>query len=507
MESSCGGVAGIVRSTLRKTMNILLVIADSLRADALGCYGSPIARTPHIDALAAAGLRFETCYSTSPLCVPARAQILSGQHSHQTGNLLNPAWVYHTGDPVEVDGVCLDAGVPTLAELLVERDYFTAHLGKNHFYPRHKPYGFQHLEQCDFYGRHVYELDDYYLFLKGRGYGNLFRDAFGRVDASGGAVGVMRPEFGLPDRLCPHVSRLPAELQTTPWLGERVRTTLRAAPKERPFFLVASFYAPHDPYCVSAPDDRLIDPAAVRLPTQPAHLQPSAAVSGEQSLRVDVPEAVWRKNTAHYHANVHLIDREVGRMVDELKTLGRYEDTLILVTADHGETLGEHGIWGKNLLYEDCARIPLVCHHGGGGTAVGVTGETATLLDLFPTILAAACAPLPDVRLAGRALRLDGLCPADGRTVFGELANGVAQFFVRQGAWKYIRLEKDGLCELYDLARDPSELDNLSSTHPGKAREMDALLSAWLEAEQPHWRQRVPNLRVDWRALMARSHL
>lgn len=490
-------------------MNVVLVLADSLRMDALGCYGNPHARTPCIDALAGRGLCFDTCYSTSPLCVPARAQLLTGKHCHETGNLRNPAWQYHTTRPVEVDGVCLEPGAVTLPALLSQQDFYTAHLGKNHFYPRQNMMGFHHMEQCDFYGRHVHEMDDYYLFLKAKGYEHLFQDSFGRVGGPGGSVGILREEFGLVDRLCPYVSKLPAELQATPWLGERARAFLRRTPPSLPFFLVVSFYAPHDPYCVSEPHDQLIDPADIPLPPLPEDLQPSAMHRGEQTLRQVLPEDIWRRNIAHYLANVSLIDREVGGIVDVLKQEGRHEDTLLIVTSDHGDTLGEHGIWGKNLLYEDCARVPLIFHHGGDAIAAGRTSETATLLDLYPTILAQAGTALPPARLAGHALDLTGAhAERDSRVVFGELANSAhPQYFVRQDRWKLIRLEGCDLHELYDLDRDPNELHNLAHERPEKVAELDGLLSAWLESEAPFWMHPLPDVEIDWEHELRLSHL
>ncbi len=490
-------------------MNVILILADSMRADALGCYGNRYVQTPCIDSLAARGTRFDTCYSTSPLCVPARSQILSGKYCHETGNMENPAWRYHTRRPVEVDGVYLDPTIPTLPSVLTRNDFYTAHLGKNHFYPRHNRLGFHQMEQCDFYGRHVYEIDDYYLFLKKNGCAHLFRDAFGRVDAPGGAEGVVRDEFGLIDRLCPYVSVLPAELQHTPWVGERARSFIRGRPRATPFFLVVSFYAPHDPFCVSAPHDRLIDADEIPLPPVPDELEPSAMHFGEQSLRRRLPDDTWRKNIAHYLANVSLIDREVAGIVEVLKEQGCYEETLIVITSDHGDTLGEHGIWGKNLLYEDCVRIPLIFHHGGGRVSCGVKAETATLLDLYPTILTFTGTPAPETRLAGRAWDLrNDRSESGSRVVFGELANSAhSQYFVRNGKWKLIRLEGVGLRELYDLETDPNELHNLAAESAEKVSELDSLLSAWIESEKPSWRRRLVSNEIDWQRELRLSHL
>ena len=495
----------------KEVTNVILLIADSLRMDGLGCYGNPYAITPHIDALAESGLRFETCYSTSPLCVPARSQMLSGLYCHETGNLANPAWQYHTNQPVEVDGVCFEPEIATLPQILTSQDYCTAHLGKNHFYPRHNRLGFHYMEQSDFYGRWVYEIDDYYLFLKEQGYAHLFKDAFGRMDVVGtGGQGALREEFGHLDRLCPYVSKLPAKLQTTPWLGERARAFIDRHPTGMPFFLVVSFYAPHDPYCVSPPHDTMIDWQDIPLPALPEERQPSARLLGEPSLRTVLPEEMWKKNIAHYLANVALIDREVGMLVERLKERKLYENTLLIITGDHGDTLGEHRIWGKNLLYEACTRVPLIFHHGGGRIATGNTRVTATLLDLFPTILEQTNTPLPDARVAGHALRLDTTQTSDdNRVLIGELANSEhPQYFVRKGRWKLIFLDGHQQFELYDLAEDPGELDNLAESRQDKVHELHVILQDWMEAEALHWMPQVPGIdKVDTSHECELSHL
>ena len=421
----------------------------------------------------------------------------------------NPGWRSHTKHPVEVDGVYFEPDVATLPAMLSMQDYYTGHLGKNHFYPRHNMMGFHHMEQCDFYGRHVYELDNYYQFLKANGCEHLFRDAFGRVDGPGGATGILRPEFGLLDRLCPYVSEVPDQLQSTPWLGNRATAFIESAPADRPFFLTVSFYAPHDPYCVSKPNDTMIDQSNISLPELPAELQPSAMHTGEQSLRQRIPDDIWRKNIAHYLANVSLIDREVGNIIETLKRRNTFKDTLIIVSSDHGDTLGEHHIWGKNLLYEDCARVPLIFHHGGGQIAHGISGQIATLLDLFPTILAQTGVPGPRSRLAGRALNLTSINTSeDTRVVFGELANSqFPQFFVRSGDWKLIRLEGHNLHELYNLSQDPDELFNLASDKPETVSKLNGMLDDWLVAERPFWMNRLENIEVDLERELRLSHL
>jgi arylsulfatase A-like enzyme len=273
---------------------------------------------------------------------------------------------------------------------------------------------------------------------------------------------------------------------------------------------VTSFYAPHDPYCVSKPNDTLVDWKSTDLPPLPEGLQPSAQFVGEQSLRTVLPDEIWKKNIAHYLANIALIDREVGKMVRVLKEQGLYENTIIVITSDHGDTLGEHRIWGKNLMYECCARVPLVVHHGSGNTARGVTRETATLLDLFPTLLQQAGVHPGDDRIAGRALDLNSAAASpDDRMVIGELGNSAyPQYFIRQESWKLIYLEGYPAWELYNLAEDPGELNDLSESAPGMREQLFEILQAWLAAEAPHTRPVVPEAnRVDTSELCRRSHL
>ena len=492
--------------------NVVFIIADSLRADGVGCYGNPRVPTPNLDALAERGLRFETAYSTSPLCVPARSQLLTGKYCHETGNLCNPAWQYHVREPVEVDGVFLAPEVPTLPQLLNACDYRTAHLGKSHFSPKHNPMGNAYMEQADFYGRRVYEHDAYYQFLKAHGQAELFRDAFGRVDTWGtGGGGAIREEFGYVDRLCPVVSKLPAELQYTPWLGGRAVEFIGHQPADQPFYLFVSFYAPHDPYCVSPPFDELIDWRSIPLPPIPEQCPPNLRLAGEgHGHDVVLPEAMWKKNIAHYLANVAMIDIEVGRIVRQLKERGLYEQTLIIFTSDHGDTLGEQRHWGKNLMYESCTRIPLIFHHGGGRVATGLTQRIATLLDLMPTILDFTGCELPDTRLVGEALDLGQVQhEADDRVVIGELGNSPKpQYFVRDGNWKAIFHEDQTACELFNLAGDPNELNNLAESESQQAADLRRQLDDWLAAERPHVRPKRDDLAaVDFKEMLRQSHL
>ena len=174
-----------------------------------------------------------------------------------------------------------------------------------------------------------------YLFLKEKGYAHLHKDAFGRMDEVGtGGGGAIRKSFNLVDRLCPYVSELPANLQTTPWIGGRARNFIAKQSAKKPFFLTVSFYAPHDPYCVSRPHDKLVDWNSIDLPTLPKDIQPSACHVGEQSLRTVLPDEIWKKNIAHYLANVSLIDEEVGALVRQLQEQGLYENTVILFTLE-----------------------------------------------------------------------------------------------------------------------------------------------------------------------------
>ena len=209
-------------------------------------------------------------------------------------------------------------------------------------------------------------------------------------------------------------------------------------------------------------------------------------------------------------ANVALIDDEVGSIIDTLKKAALYENTLILVTSDHGDTLGEHRIWGKNLMYECCARIPLIAHHGGGKIGRGNSQETATLLDIYPTLLREAGIDFTGTRLAGKPLHLASpVTEPDHRTVIGELGNSRhPQYFIREGDWKLIYLDGIHARELYNLRDDPRELQDLSGKEPSVCARLLKTLERWLAKEKPYIRSAVPGAdEVDMAELCRRSNL
>lgn len=473
--------------------NIILFLPDQMRGDCFGAAGHPVVQTPNIDELAAKGVRFRNAFSPSPLCVPARAQILSGRWGHETGNRWdNRSWKYRTETPIDADGVILDPDVLTLGHALTQAGYVTGTIGKCHFYPRLNPLGFMVREDGQSSGC-VPAADDAYLrFLQEQDCADLWLDGFGKLSQVD--PNPVRPGQDRSYRLLPYVSSLPRDLQFTQWCGDRTLAFLERFAEERPVFVQVGFHAPHDPYCVSPPDDSRYDWRSIDLPPLPDNPGdfPSWRWKGEAYGMIDpgdpVPDEEMKRNWAHYLANIAFVDEQVGRVIDMLQRKGLYDNTLLIFASDHGDHMGQHYRYGKSTFFEESIHVPMVCS-GGAVTRRGVADELVTLMDLFPTILNAAGCDVPDDLRDSQPLDLVDGSPAAGRTfVFGELGEGErAQYMVRSATHKYIRHPAQRAEEFFDLAADPLELRNLAGAGCAELERMRSELDSWCAESRPRF--------------------
>lgn len=507
-----------------KQPNILLILVDQMRADCTGYAGHPVVRTPSIDALAARGTWFANAFSTSPLCVPARAQLLTGRWGHETANRFhNDSWRYRESDPVADNGVIVDPQVATGPELLTLGGYATAAIGKCHYYPRLNPYGFTHRENGQATGRYMDEDDEYLAFLRNRGYEHLHMDSFG-VPPDG--YNAKRPNDSRTPRILPYVCDLPAELQFTRWCTDRSIEFLKRHQSPRPFFLQVGYHAPHDPYCVSPPYDKLYDVDDMRPPfgvSEAVQGQPSFQYSGDRyskgSMIGELTEEEHRLNWAYYLANVTFIDEQVGRLLVQLDEQGLAENTIVIFTSDHGDHMGDHGLYGKSTFWEESIRVPLVIAGPGSDSSASGAGaspevhgrgvstdagprrsdDLVTLMDLFPTTLAVAGLEIPDDLRDAEPLLPRGAARSNHRRyIFGELGEGTnIRYMVRSRDFKYIVHPAQGAEELYDLAADPNELSNLlenpRDSH-GVIRELRGELKRWIASADGHVHPLVPSM-------------
>lgn len=427
--------------------NILLIMADQLAAPFLSFHGGP-AVTPHLDRLAADATVFDSAYSNSPLCAPARFAMMSGRLNSRIGAYDNASE--------------FAASIPTFAHHLRAAGYQTSLVGKMHFVGPDQLHGFEERLTTDIYPADFGWTPDW------SDPDERFDWWFHNMDSVVHAgVADVSNQLDFDDEVG-HVA--------TRKLRDLARTD-----DTRPWMLTVSFTHPHDPY-VAREEFWDLYPNGVPMPTvteiPEAELDPHSRRL-RRVIAADVTqvsdEQVQRARRA-YLANVSYVDRHVGALLETLRRHRMDDDTLVVFTSDHGDMLGERGLWYKMSFFEHASRIPLVVRMPGGGSAEGsrsparLSGHVG-LLDLAPTLLdVAGCAP--DDQMDGESLlpliRDGSADPAGsggsgGRTVVGEYfgEGSIAPIFMlRRDRWKFVWSEPDG-AQLYDLDDDPSERRNL----------------------------------------------
>ena len=442
--------------------HIVLITCDELRKDALSCYGNRVIETPHLDALAARGTRFERAYTNSPWCLPSRCSLATGLYPHRNGSYSN------------FRDIPLDAEIPNIYSLLRGAGYHTAHIGKCHYAPvpydqtrpdatlpydafrdYYRRLGIDHLALQDDKQVSVWFMDDYARELDAAGHLAAYRDATWKRDNA--------KVFAFPG---------PAEWHPDSWVGRKSAEYIERYDRQKPLFLWVSFSGPHYPF--DAPeayfnrvdmsaDARVFalgefdDPSRIHSATY--HGGSTGAIDGlgqaPAGATKNYSDNYWHDLRRSYFANVAQIDDYVGRVLASLEA--RFDDDgLIVFTADHGEMLGNHGLWGKNnCAYEDVWNVPLIVKSPDDNEA-RTSAALCMLVDLLPTCLAAA--RLPHSFCDGIPLG-DRASSGGADYVFAE---GEGFLAVSDGRWKLARVAQGERqhTELIDLATDPHELVN-----------------------------------------------
>jgi choline-sulfatase len=443
--------------------NILLIISDQQRFDWLGCDGTPGVETPAIDALAARGVRFTNCITTAPLCTPARIGLATGLLPHRIGAL---------------EETYLPAGATTYYQRLRDADYRVGAVGKIDLAKR-DPYngpkgnrpstyrwGFTdpvEIEGKMHAGGSPTPRGPYGLWLDERGlYAGFHADYRRRLE-------VIYREHGGPEAWADSI--LPADAFADVYVGDRAVQWLEEVPDYLPWHLFVSFVGPHDPFDPPTSfADRFRDapmPAAV----EDDELRGKPAWTADYRWQVDGDDIVIARR--QYTAAVAVIDEQVDRILRALDQLGHADDTIVFFASDHGEMLGDHGLFQKHVPYEGALRVPLMA--AGPGIPSGLVNESIVELpDLNPTICELAGLdpqPLLDARSFVPVLRDPALSHREA---------GVSELttfrLVRTRAEKLV-LGSDGFRELYDLESDPGELENLAGSAPDLERRLEQQLA------------------------------
>lgn len=446
--------------------NIVMIWTDEQRADSMACYGNTHVQTPNLNRLADQSVVFEHAYCTQPLCTPSRASILTGLWPHQHRCIRN-------NEP-------LSPSVPTLAEMLPS-EYRCAYYGKWHLGDEViAQRGFS--EWCSiednyrpYYSdpKHLEIFSDYHHFLVRNGFAPDSRAADGARVFGRSTAAVMAERY-----------------TKAAFLGREAARFIREQSSSQPFFLSVNMLEPHMPFVgplndMYDPDELPVGPTFAKKPPADASWRNRFLADryesnghGGFSLRT---EADWRRLRANYYGLVSLVDSAVGDILDALESSGRNEDTIVVYTSDHGEMMGDHGLLGKSVLYEESVRIPLLMQVPGVSPRT-VSGRISQI-DLAPTLLELAETPPPQ-RLSGtsradtvRSTKADlhendvfvewnpSLATDEGEET-GRDADTVRlgrqswQSIISASGWK-LNLSQDDRCELFDLNSDPNEETNL----------------------------------------------
>jgi arylsulfatase A-like enzyme len=438
--------------------NILLIMTDQQALHTLSCYGAPVARSPHIDALAAEGTRFTHACTPCALCTPARASLLTGLYPHGHGVLFN------TGVYSRFDETACGDGLTLYPHRLAAAGYRLGHQGKWHagLTPTATEAGFEGFSLRDYGG--IRHDDTFHRYLDERGlprpqpHFEFVAEGGDPLQSGGNTSGWA--EGDIRSSPCHFITDLTLEQ-----LDE-------FGANDQPFFLGCHYWEPHAPYLPTEDFKDRYNPADIA--EWASFREPAGARSvWHRRMREEIfPGAAqaswkeWAQVVARYYAQAAMIDHEVGRLVAGLKERGLYDDTLIIFASDHGESVGIHGgVFDKGgLAFEELYRIPFIVKPP---TGVGTPGTTCdqwvSLVDLAPTFCETAGTTMPACH--GRDLsplwgdpsavewRDDQLAEDHGHRVM------YAQRILWYQHYKYVFNPADR-DELYDLSTDPAELHN-----------------------------------------------
>jgi len=415
-------------------MNVLLIISDEHSREVAGCYGNPVVRTPNLDALAACGTVFENAYCNSPICVPSRASLATGDYVHRTGYWDSAA--------------AYDGRVPSWHHRARDAGHDAVSIGKLHFRGADDDNGFSEVHHP------IYVVDGV-----GDVHGLLRTEKRAREVARGlaaeagrGASSYTRFDMKVADA-------------TVRWIRERASRS-----DGRPWVLFSSLLSPH--YPLTAPGEfydlyahvDVPPPRLYRKAERPDH--PVIAHYRETWNYDDFFDAErLEAGLKGYYGLCSFLDFQIGRILAALDDSGFADDTLVIYTSDHGESLGNRGLWGKAVMYEESSGVPLLI--SGPGISAGTRCSTpVSLVDVYPTVVESVCGEL-DAReraLPGRSLVALAREQSPDRAVFSEMHDDgsmTGEFMLRQGVWKLVHYVGYPP-QLFDLSTDPFEENDLA---------------------------------------------
>ncbi|MGN0188177.1 MAG: arylsulfatase [Candidatus Cryptobacteroides sp.] len=457
----------------RRHPDIILIMTDQQRADALGCVTDGVVITPNLDSLASEGYLFTSAYSSTPSSTPARAGLLTGCSPWAHGMLGygNQAEVY----PNEMPGMLKQNGYAALA------------VGKMHYYPQNNRRGFD-VVLFDESGRHTtpHFESDYRQWFHSTRFGD-------NPDATGITWNEHRAS----------AYALPEEVHPTRWTADRAVEMIEGYRSDKPMFLKVSFARPHSPY---DPPQRILDRYEGRkaLPASCGDWEPEQwrmekePSSDKNAFIGHFPDSYVENSRLHYYASVTFVDEQIGRVLDALKENGRYDNALIVFISDHGDMLGDHYLWRKTYPYEGSAAVPFIvklpewmetCLPAGSRVDAPVE-----LRDVLPTFLDIAGARQPETMdgmsvlplLTEKSIPWRKYIDLEHARIYWD---GNSWTALTDGHFKYVWLRALGKEQLFFLDADPGETRDLSGVrkYSSVLKEMRSAMKEHLKVRGPQW--------------------
>ncbi len=479
-----------------KRPNIILIMTDQHRYDRLGCMGDPLIQTPHLDGLAHEGVVFDSAYTASPVCGPARAALKSGMYPPGCGVVNN--WV----------------GFRENTELLTHRlqaaGYQTALCGKLHFCPAEASHGFEWRQLHDA-PYSVYANDDchseYIRWLRDNAYRDSAVDPVTLFDEDENA-------FKTNDwfRFIMGSSFRREQDHDTVWTMAQAMRFLDERDVGRPFFLFLSYFGPHQPFAAPSPWGEMYDPDNIALPPQFAAAMddnPVFAVTCDpqaKQFRQLFDLAAYRRILAAYYGQVSMIDHYLGQFITRLKADGLWDDSLVIFCSDHGDHNGAYGLFFKGQMYDSCCRIPLIVKPPCCACPGERRQQIVNLLDLYGTILDAAgdeSWQQPEIEARSLSPLLWGKRAEwanETWAIIGERPE-TNLTMLRRDHMKLIRLARgaeNALYELYDLRDAIPEVRDVyrDPAYAAERAVMKSDLDAWQRAQADKYPRRIVSYRI-----------
>ncbi len=510
--------------------NIVMIMVDQQHPGYFGYAGHPVVRTPHIDKLAKGGLNFTKAYCGNPLCMPSRAGVFTGLTTR--------------GHRARMNGVTLDPDIPTFTDELRKSGYSTKAVGKLHFGSAVKPaeIPLENINTKDFpelalfwktgalkelplpyYGFESVDLANGHSF---GAYGHYLNELNKDFPREAKLLHDATP-LSAPSRAYKLYNRnsfkwaLPEELHPTRWIGDKTVDSIdKAAKDDKPFFIFSSFQDPHPPFAPPAPwcnryEEGEVPAAKTKegeLDKLPPHFrlqrETDIITQGSNGEPMGWTDPYRAECVAHYMGLIEMVDNEVGKIMASLKKNGVERNTIVIFTADHGEAVGDHGMWGKGPYHIDSViRVPFIVSAPGQLKEKQTFSEVVSLLDIAPTVFEIAGikfsppgkeAPKAPSVLPGRSLL--GLMKIGSekgarRNVLIEEDEDYLGFRMRtlvNDRYRLTAYSGQPYGELFDLQEDPDEFENLWD-EPGaknlKLELKEELLDKIMETDYPLPRQ------------------